>query len=90
MAREFYVVIAVGMLVGASLDYAGFNAVAMLFWSAVLNGVLAPPLVVLIVLLTSRRDVMGSRLNPVWLKVLGWVTAVVMTAAAVAMLITML
>ena len=88
LAREFYAVIAVGMLVGASLDYAGLNAVAMLFWSAVLNGVLAPPLVVLVVLLTSRRDVMGARLNPVWLKILGWVTAVVMAAAAGAMLFT--
>lgn len=52
-ARRFYGVIAISVLVGLAFNYAGFNAVKMLFWSAVLNGVLAPPLVILIVLLTS-------------------------------------
>src|SRR5439155_17925239 len=58
LARKFYAVIAVAMLVGLALDYVGFNAVKMLFWSAVLNGVLAPPLIVLVVLLTSNPDIM--------------------------------
>jgi hypothetical protein len=39
LARGFYAVIAVGLLLGLALDYAGISAVAMLFWSAVLNGV---------------------------------------------------
>lgn len=87
-ARGFYAVIAVGLLLGLALDYAGLNAVAMLFWSAVLNGVLAPPLIVVLVLLTSNRQVMGARLNPRWMKVLGWVAAGVMSAASVAMFAT--
>jgi Mn2+/Fe2+ NRAMP family transporter len=60
----------------------------MLFWSAVANGVLAPPLIVLVVLLTTDRTVMGGRVNPPLLKWLGWLTAVVMTAAALAMFLT--
>src|SRR5262249_37551815 len=44
-ARHFYAVIAAGLALGLALDFGGFNAVSMLFWSAVLNGVLAPPLV---------------------------------------------
>jgi NRAMP (natural resistance-associated macrophage protein)-like metal ion transporter len=88
LARGFYAVIAVGLLLGLALDYGGINAVAMLFWSAVLNGVLAPPLVVIVLLLTSDRKIMGSRLNPGWLKVLGWITVAVMTAATVAMFAT--
>jgi Mn2+/Fe2+ NRAMP family transporter len=61
----------------------------MLFWSAVVNGVLAPPLIVLILLLTSDPAVMGpTRTNPLWLRALGWTTALVMGAAAVAMLVT--
>jgi NRAMP (natural resistance-associated macrophage protein)-like metal ion transporter len=88
IARKFYAVIAVGLLFGLAMDYAGFNAVAMLFWSAVLNGVLAPPLVVIVLLLTSSRRIMGSRLNPRWLKILGWITVFVMTAASVAMFAT--
>ena len=84
----FYAVIAVGLALGLALDYAGFNAVSMLFWSAVLNGVLAPPLIVIVLLLTSNRAVMGKRANPPWLAVLGWITVVVMTAATVAMFAT--
>ena len=82
LAREFYLVIAVGLLLGLVLDYAGFNAVSMLFWSAVLNGVLAPPLVVIVVLLTGSEGVMGVRRNSVWLTVLGWITVAVMTGAS--------
>jgi NRAMP (natural resistance-associated macrophage protein)-like metal ion transporter len=88
LAREFYAVIAVGLLLGLGLDYAGFNAVSMLFWSAVLNGVLAPPLIVIVVLITSSRAIMGARRNPVWLTALGWITVVVMTAATIAMFAT--
>ena len=60
----------------------------MMFWSAVLNGVLAPPLIVIVLLLTSSRKIMGARANPRWLSVLGWITVVVMTAATVAMFVT--
>jgi NRAMP (natural resistance-associated macrophage protein)-like metal ion transporter len=88
MARKFYFVIAVGLLLGLALDYAGFNAVSMLFWSAVLNGVLAPPLIAVVVLLTSSREIMGLRANSIWLTVLGWVTVVVMTGASIAMFAT--
>ena len=76
------------MALGLALDYAGINEVAMLFWSAVLNGVLAPPLIVVVRLLTSNRQIMGRRLNPIWLEVLGWITVVVMTGASVAMFVT--
>jgi Mn2+/Fe2+ NRAMP family transporter len=57
----------------------------MLFWSAVINGVLAPPLIVLVIILTSRRDIMGEHVNPPWLRTLGWACAAVMTVAAVAL-----
>ena len=87
-ARRFYAVVAVSVAVGLVFDYAGFDAVAMLFWSAVLNGVLAPPLIIMIVLLTSDPTVMGERTNPRMLRWLGWTTAAVMSAAAVAMLAT--
>jgi len=87
-SRNFYVIIVAGLALGLALDYAGFNAVSMLFWSAVLNGVLAPPLIVIVLLLTNNRKIMGARSNPRWLSVLGWITVVVMTAATVAMFAT--
>ncbi len=87
-SHNFYAVIVAGLALGLALDFAGFNAVAMLFGSAVLNGVLAPPLIVIVLLLTNSRNVMGKRTNPWWLSVLGWVTVAVMTAASLAMFLT--
>ena len=77
------------MLLGLVLNYTHFDAMAMLFWSAVVNGVLAPPLIVLVVLLTSDRKVMGDRVNSALLRGLGWATASVMALAAVGMFATM-
>jgi len=88
LAHGFYAVIAIAMGLGLGLDYAGLNAVKMLFWSAVLNGALAPPLLVLVVLLTSRADVMGEHRNGPLLRWLGWTCAVVMLVATVVMLAT--
>jgi Mn2+/Fe2+ NRAMP family transporter len=85
LTPKFYGVLAVAMVLGVALDFVGLNAVKMLFWSAVANGVLAPPLIVLVVLLTTDRTVMGDLVNPPLLKWMGWLAAAVMTAAAMAM-----
>jgi Mn2+/Fe2+ NRAMP family transporter len=55
----------------------------------VLNGVLAPPLIVLVLLLTSHPAIMGTRASAPLLRVCGWATAVVMTAACMGMLVTL-
>jgi Mn2+/Fe2+ NRAMP family transporter len=89
-ARKFYAVIAIAIVVGLALDFAGFNAVKMLFCSAILNGLLARPLVVMVVLLTSDRKVMGSRANSRAMKALGCTCAAAMSAAAVALLASLL
>ena len=89
LSPKFYAVIAVAMILGLALDFLGFNAVKMLFYSAVLNGILAPPLIVLVVLLTSNTKIMGSRVSSRPLRYLGWATAAIMTAAAVGMFVTM-
>jgi NRAMP (natural resistance-associated macrophage protein)-like metal ion transporter len=87
-ARKFYGVMGVAMALGVALNYFGFNAVGLLFWSAVINGLLAPPLILLVILLTSKPKVMGKHVNPPLLKYLGWATFAVMAAAAIAMLAT--
>ena len=89
LSRKFYAVVAVSMVLGLLLDFVGFNAVKMLFYSAVLNGVLAPPLIVLVVLLTSKSEIMGIRVSSRPLRYFGWATAIIMTAAAVGMFATM-
>ncbi len=87
-AKRFYGVLAAAMTIGLAIDYAGLDAVKMLFWTAVVNGVLAPPLILLILLLTSDRRVMGERVNSTTLSVLGWMTFAIMTVAAVGMFIS--
>src|SRR5277367_387813 len=86
-ARKFYGVLGVAMALGLAIDYTGLDAIKMLFWSAVTNGILAPPLILLILLVTSDRKVMGDQISSVAERTLGWVTLVVMTVAAAAMLI---
>jgi NRAMP (natural resistance-associated macrophage protein)-like metal ion transporter len=86
-AKRFYAVLGVALALGLAIDYMGLDAVKMLFWSAVVNGILAPPLILLILLLTADRKVMGHQISPVTERVLGWVTFVLMAAAAVAMAI---
>jgi Mn2+/Fe2+ NRAMP family transporter len=80
--------VAIAMIIGLALNYVGLNAVRMLFWTAVINGVLAPPLILLVVLLTGNPKVMGERANPPLLRGLGWVTFAVMVAAAVGIFVT--
>jgi len=89
LAPRFYAVVAVAMLVGLALDSIGLNAVKMLFYAAVLNGMLAPPLIVLVVVLTSNADVMGARVSSRLLRAGGWATAAIMTVACLAMFVTM-
>jgi len=86
LARKFYAVIAIAILIGLAFNFARLDAVKMLFWSAILNGLLAPPLVVMVVLLTSDRRVMGNRVNSPGMQVLGWICALIMSAAAIALL----
>jgi NRAMP (natural resistance-associated macrophage protein)-like metal ion transporter len=86
LARKFYGVIAIAILIGLAFNFAGLDAVKMLFWSAILNGLLAPPLVIMVVLLTSDRKVMGKRVNSPAMQVLGWICALIMSAAALALL----
>jgi NRAMP (natural resistance-associated macrophage protein)-like metal ion transporter len=87
-AKKFYGVLAAAMTIGLVINYMGLDAVKMLFWSAVVNGVLAPPLILLVLLLTSDPKVMGDRVSSKMERMLGWGTFVVMTAAAAGLLLT--
>jgi Mn2+/Fe2+ NRAMP family transporter len=85
-AKRFYTVLGVAMLAGMAMDFAKLDAIKMLFWSAVLNGVLAPPLIVIILLVCNNPKVMMEHVNGRWLNILGGACALVMGAAAIAML----
>jgi NRAMP (natural resistance-associated macrophage protein)-like metal ion transporter len=86
-ARGFYGVIAASMIAGLGLGFTSVNPIKALFYSAVINGVVAVPLTVLIVLLASRSSVLGKYTASRPLLVLGWMTALLMACASVGMLI---
>jgi NRAMP (natural resistance-associated macrophage protein)-like metal ion transporter len=81
-AKKFYIVLGVAVALGIALNYAGFNAIKLLFTTAVINGVLAPPLILIVLLLTGDRTVMGDAVNSRLVASLGWLTFVVMVVAA--------
>ena len=86
-ARGFYAVIAASMLAALVLQYTPIDPMKGLFWSAVINGVVAVPLMAVIILLVSKKSVMGPYTASRPLVVLGWIATAVMGAAAVRMLI---
>ena len=86
-ARGFYGVIAVSVLAGLVIQYSPISPMKALFWSAVINGVVAVPLMVVIILLVSKKSVMGAFTASRPLLILGWIATAVMGAAAVRMFI---
>ncbi len=87
-AKLFYGVIAAATLVGVGLNYTPIDPVKALFWSAVVNGVVAVPVMVMAMLLGGRKAVMGQFTLPFYLKVIGWIATLVMLLAAVGMFAT--
>jgi Mn2+/Fe2+ NRAMP family transporter len=86
-ARGFYGVIAVSVLAGLGIQYLPISPMKALFWSAVINGVVAVPLMVVIILLASNKSVMGAFTVSRSLIILGWIATAVMGAAALRMFI---
>jgi len=84
-ARGFYGVIAVSVLAGLAIQYSPMSPMKALFWSAVINGVVAVPLMVVIILLVSKKSVMGTFTAGWKILTLGWIATAVMAAAAVRM-----
>ncbi|HEX3702100.1 MAG TPA: divalent metal cation transporter [Vicinamibacterales bacterium] len=82
-AKKFYIVLAVAMALGIALTFAGFDAIKLLFTAAVINGVLAPPLILIVLLLTRDRRVMGDAANSPLMEICGWMALAVMVIAAV-------
>ncbi|HKB68564.1 MAG TPA: divalent metal cation transporter [Pyrinomonadaceae bacterium] len=87
-APRFYAVIIVSTLVGMLINFLRIQPVTALFWTAVINGVLAPPLLVMIMLVSNNKEVMGKRVNGRLTNFIGWTTAALMCAAALGMFVT--
>ncbi len=86
----FYAIMAISTIAGISLNLLGIDPIRALFITAVINGLVAPPLLVLIVMLGSDRTIMKERTSGVVSRSLTWITTAVMAVAAVALLVTFL
>jgi Mn2+/Fe2+ NRAMP family transporter len=85
-APSFYATIAIATVVGAALNFTPIDPIKALFWSAVINGVVAVPVMVLMMVMASRPKIMGRFTLSLGLKIVGWAATAVMAAAAVAMI----
>jgi len=87
-AKLFYGVIIASTLVGVAINFIGINPIRALVLAAIINGFLAPPLLVAIMLVANNRQIMGHRVNGRWANILGWTTTLVMFLAALALVLT--
>ncbi len=87
-APGFYGVIAFSMLIGFALNLVGVNPIKELYYTAVLNGIVAPPLLVMIMLISNNPKIMQNKVNGRLSNTLGWVTTIAMSAAAIALLVS--
>jgi len=86
-AVGFYAVIAAATVIGLVIDYSGLDPIKALFWSAVINGVIAVPMMVSIMFVASHRRQMGKFTASPTLAAFGWLSTAVMAAATIAMLV---
>src|SRR5581483_211832 len=89
-AKEFYAVIILSMLVAMGLNFTGINPINALFWAGLVAGLVTPALMILIMLITNNREIMGKHVNTRPLNILGWSATAATSAAAVALLWTWL
>ena len=87
-ARGFYAILSIATLLGVAIDFTPIDPIKALFWSAVINGVIAVPIMAVMMLMAARGDIMGPFTATRRLKVLGWLATVAMAAAVVAMFAT--
>jgi NRAMP (natural resistance-associated macrophage protein)-like metal ion transporter len=87
-ARRFYATIVGGTLIGIGINFVHIDPIKALFWTAVINGVVAVPLMIIMMLMTMQAEVMGDFTLPRPLWAVGWLSTAVMTVTVIAMFAT--
>ena len=87
-AKLFYGIISLSTLAGMLINFVGINPMTALFWTAVINGFLAPPILVVVMLIANNKSVLGEHVNGPVSNAIGWATTAVMSAAAIALALT--
>jgi Mn2+/Fe2+ NRAMP family transporter len=87
-ARGFYAILTIATLLGVALNFTPVDPIKALFWSAVINGVIAVPVMVIVMLMSARTEVMGRFVVTGRLRLLGWAATGVMGTAVIGMIAT--
>jgi NRAMP (natural resistance-associated macrophage protein)-like metal ion transporter len=88
-ARGFYSILTIATLLGVAIDLSGVDAIKMLLWAAMVNGVISVPIMAVMMLLAAKPAVMGRFVVGRWLRILGWLATAVMAVAVVTMFVVM-
>ena len=88
-AKQFYGIIAISTVIGIALGFTSIDPIKALYWSAVINGVISVPIMVVMMLMAVRPEIMGKFVITTGLRVMGWLATLMMAAAVVAMLLTL-
>lgn len=89
-ASAFYGVIILSTIIGLLINFIGIDSIKALIYTAVANGLIAPVILILIVLISSNKQVMGNRTNGLITKLLGWFIIGIMVVAGIATIISLL
>lgn len=89
-ARPFYVAISAMTLIGVAINYLGINPISLLVWAGVLNGLLAPVLLAVLMHIANNRQIVMERVNNRAANVVGWLTVVLLSVAAAALIFSWL
>jgi Mn2+/Fe2+ NRAMP family transporter len=87
-ARGFYTIVIIATVLGVALNFTPIDPIKALFWSAVINGVISVPIMIVMMLMATRPDIMGEFVVTRRLTILGWVATVSMTLVVLAMFAT--
>jgi NRAMP (natural resistance-associated macrophage protein)-like metal ion transporter len=87
-ARLFYGMIVLSTFVGMLINFVGINPMTALFWTAVINGFLAPPMLVIVMLIANNKAVLGDHVNGTVSNAVGYVVTIAMFAAALALVLS--
>jgi NRAMP (natural resistance-associated macrophage protein)-like metal ion transporter len=87
-SKRFYAAIVGFTAVGVAMNFVGFNPMKFLVWSGIVQGFSTPPLMLLIMLMTNKRSIMGDRVNGRAINVLGWLTTATIFGATAGLVLT--
>lgn len=82
-ARPFYVLIIIGTLIGLLINLLGFNPISALVYTAVINGIVAAPIVLLLIFVGNNKKIMGKHTNGIWSNFFCWLTFAGLSIAAI-------